>query len=381
MKLKVCLVSSMISKLRMACISDVHLGHHRTKTSFIVKNLRKAFFDTDVLANLDIFLIAGDFFDRLLSLPLEEVHEINDWIVGFLARCAKHNVMLRVLEGTPSHDWRQSRLFDELNRHLGTPVDLKYVDTLSIEYIEKLDATILYVPDEWSEEADNTWVQVTNLMRGMGLNQVDFACMHGVFQHQLPITSPVCHNEQRYLEIVREVIWIGHHHNHTRYEHIFAQGSFDRLCHGDESRKGYGLYTYDNGVRTLEFIENPGAKIYQTLNYVGLDIETVVKRLQAVENYPDDSHFRIVTSRADGVASAIGQIKDRYPQFNWTTQLEELTTSETTLQNDTKDDVPKPISINRENIERLVREKLITVAPDTSPEVERALFEILERVA
>jgi hypothetical protein len=367
----------MISKLKVICVSDVHLGHHRTKTEFIVNNLKKCFFDTGVMEDADLFLIAGDFFDRLLSLPVEEVRLINDWIVSFLARCKRHNVMVRVLEGTPSHDWKQSRLFDEMNRHLGDAADLKYVDTLSVEYIPRLDASILYVPDEWSEEADETWKQVSDMLRGMGLEKVDFACMHGVFQYQLPISSPICHNEERYLSIVREAIFIGHHHLHTRYDRIFAEGSFDRLSHGEEKPKGFGIYRRDGDSVSLEFVENPYAKIYKTLNLVGMGVEEAIKVIEPYRDYPAGSHFRLLTRRSDGVSSAMNKIRDLFPGFYWTPQLEDLETNETSLQSAEKEDIPKPIAITRDNIGRLIAGRL----PDLDPRVEKALHGILERVA
>lgn len=367
----------MIDKLRVLCCSDVHIGHHRTRTDFIIRNLEKAFIESDILESIDLFLIAGDFFDRLLSLPMEEVHLIGDWIVAFLEKCRRHNVMVRIEEGTPSHDWKQSRLFHEKNKHMGSPVDLKYVDCLSIEYIEKFDVTILYVPDEWNDEADETWKQVSDLMRQMGLEKVDFACMHGCFQYQLPIVSAAAHNEERYLSIVREVIFIGHHHHHTRYERIFAQGSFDRLSHGDEAPKGFGLYTVDGDKRSLEFVENPHAKIYKTINMVGLSIVEVVKALEPYRSYPQGSHFRIVTRRADGVSTTFNTIKDLFPGFYWTPHLEDLETNETSLQSAEKDDIPKPIAITKDNIDRLIAGRL----PDLHPAVEKALFNILKQIA
>jgi hypothetical protein len=366
----------MIKDMTMAVVSDVHVGHHRTKSDFIINNLTVAFFDSGLLSTIRFFVIAGDFFDRLLMLPVEDVRTIENWVVRFLSICEQNNVIVRVLEGTPSHDWKQSRMFEDKNRHMGNKVNLKYVETLSIEYIPELEASVLYVPDEWADEADDTWRQVTALMRGMGMESVDFAIMHGCFKYQLPIQSLASHDEERYLSIVNQGIWIGHHHLHTRYDRIFAQGSFDRLSHGEESPKGFGLYHIKDGKGTFEFVENPNAKIYKTINLVGMPLDEAVVALAPCNDYPIGTHFRIVTRRTDGVSSNMAVIKDRFPGYYWTPQLEDLETNETSLQSQEKDEVPKPISITRDNVGRLIFGRF----QNLEPAVMKAMQSILEQV-
>ena len=60
-----------------------------------------------------------------------------------------YNIILRILEGTPSHDWKQSKLFIHLNDLTKAGTDVKYIDSLSIEYIDKFGINVLY-PDEIS---------------------------------------------------------------------------------------------------------------------------------------------------------------------------------------------------------------------------------------
>src|SRR5690606_40929570 len=96
-------------------------------SGFIVENLRKAFPDTDETGELDLILFAGDVFDRLLSFPSTEASEAADWFMDFLAMCQRRDIVVRVLEGTPSHDWKQSSFFVGLNRNLLKPADFKYV--------------------------------------------------------------------------------------------------------------------------------------------------------------------------------------------------------------------------------------------------------------
>ena len=112
-------------QVQRAAHGKVGLGHTRTNTFHVVDNLRKALPDNEETAKLDLILLAGDIFDHLLTLPQEEVDEIQAWITELLAICAKYNILLRVLEGTPSHDWKQSRQFVNLN--LGAGVAKVYI--------------------------------------------------------------------------------------------------------------------------------------------------------------------------------------------------------------------------------------------------------------
>lgn len=179
-------------EINIASISDIHLGHPRTNTYLIVENLYKAFPDNEETAKLDLILLAGDVFDRLLTLPQEEVDAIQMWIAHLLYVCEKYNIILRVLEGTPSHDWKQSRQFANINAAMKKPANLKYVEVLSIETIEELGGlTVLYVPDEWNHDANVTRQQVIDLLKQHGLEKVDVACMHGAFDYQLPIDSKI----------------------------------------------------------------------------------------------------------------------------------------------------------------------------------------------
>src|ERR1700739_1745074 len=97
------------SKLNIASISDVHLGASRTPTTGILKNLRAAFPDNEETAQLDLICFVGDVFDTLLTLNYDDLVAIKLWINDFLRLCAKHDIVVYVLEGTPSHDWWQSQ--------------------------------------------------------------------------------------------------------------------------------------------------------------------------------------------------------------------------------------------------------------------------------
>ena len=231
-----------MNNLKWLTLSDVHLGHKRTSTEEILKNLYIFFkdFTGEVYSDLDFIFIAGDLFDGLLDYSGNdrEIHSIKLWLNSIMRFCHKYSIALRILEGTPSHDWKQSFMAVTIYEIIDLPFDFKYVNSLYIEQHSK--ATILYIPDEWTSSTDTTYKQVKELMNNIHIDSVDIAIMHGAFEYQLRQAPAKVqkHNEHLYESIVKYAINIGHIHTHSVHGKIIAQGSFDRLAHGEEEKKG-----------------------------------------------------------------------------------------------------------------------------------------------
>jgi hypothetical protein len=352
----------------MATVSDIHLGHPRTNTFHIVANLKAAFPDNAETGSLDIIFLAGDVFDRLLTLPQEEVEEIQSWVSYMLMICRKHDILLRILEGTPSHDWKQSRQFVNINNGFDTPAKLKFIETLSIETIHELGGfTVLYVPDEWNADAHTTWLQVNELLKLNGLDKVDVACMHGSFDYQLPIDSVKNHNSDWYQSIVKHFITIGHVHIRSQRGKILAQGSFDRLSHGEEAPKGHYRMKITPKGDHFTFIENTGAKLYKTVDCRGMSLPDVFRYLDNLEDLPLKSQFRLMISRDDTLFHDMKEIRKRYPQFKIDTHLTELKVPEEILVKELNEKIPQPITITPTNIAHLVEERALAL-PQASSE-------------
>lgn len=313
-------MNSPSSELRVAVVSDIHLGHRRNTAREICANLRAAFPDNAATAALDIIWLAGDVFDDLLNLSDEDVLEIDMWIASFLRTCKKHDIVVRVLEGTPSHDWKQSTRFTTINDIAEIGADLIHVKDLSIEYVQKHGISVLYVPDEWDASTEKTLSQVHDLLRAKGLDRVDYAIMHGQFEYQLPpFIKAQKHSSDEYLNIVRELIFIGHVHIHSRLDRIIAQGSFDRLSHGEEGPKGHVRATiWPNGDRDVQFVENEGAKRFLTVSCLGLSLEETLEMVdRRVVNLPDDSFVRIEANHDNPIFTNMEILIRRYPLFTW----------------------------------------------------------------
>lgn len=319
-------MSNMIKKpLQYLVISDVHLYHPKTTTYEIIDHLDNFFQyykpGTD-FTNIDILFIAGDLFDGLTDFSNRDSHLVNLWLSRLLTFCSTFNIKLRVLEGTPSHDWHQSKIIDIIIKVMSINIDYKYIDVLCIEHIEDLGLSILYLPDEWTTSAAITQDQVQKLLNEEGISQVDIAIMHGMFTYQL-VNVPNqkhCHSESYYLSIVKYVISIGHIHTHSVYERIIAQGSFDRLRHGEEEPKGAVLISlYPDGSYKYLFIQNKLAKIYKTIVFRSNDLQESSDRLvKILKKLPDESHIRIKASKDHPFFVGLDTLKSQYINFNFT---------------------------------------------------------------
>jgi hypothetical protein len=308
----------------VALISDVHLGHGRVHATKVIKTLN-TMFPEERLKTLDMVMITGDLFDKRLTYDSDDALLITRWIEIFLRQCAKHGVALRVLEGTPSHDNKQSRWLPLINDMSNINLDIKYYGTLAIDELYEGGPLALYVPDEVNHDASVTWMQVNELLRQRGVSQVQYAFMHGMFTYQEPIRTVVSHNVDNYHSIVTERIYIGHHHTHTTCGRIVVPGSPERLRHNEEEDKGHLQFTICKDWKTHNelFIVNEEATIFSTYDVKGMELKAAIKFLRTIDHYPQGSNIRLELSREDPVYAGLAEIKSLFPQFNIGTKVVE----------------------------------------------------------
>jgi hypothetical protein len=309
--------------LHLAFVSDIHLCHSRVSSKNILKSLKAAFPDNRETGALDAIFIGGDLFDQVAHLSDADVQAIELWMADLLSVCKRWNIILRVLEGTPSHDRGQSVLFETINTITGIQADCKYVDTLSIERMESLGLDVLYVPDEWRMDPEDTWQDVQAVLLQHGLDSVDYAIMHGMFEFQLPTNVVLpCHDSERYQSIVKRYISMGHHHAARFHGRIFAQGSLDRLAHGEEGAKGHVRVTdygcKDHAGDEIVFVENPHATRFVTYEGEALSDERVEETLKEAGSLPPGSHVRFTVPRNDACLPLLQAFKHNAPLIHCT---------------------------------------------------------------
>lgn len=366
---------------KLAVVSDIHLGNKRNTADFIIKNLRQAFPNNSETADLDMIVLAGDVFDDLLHLSDPFIHDIDCWITDFLRLCVLFDITVRVIKGTPSHDWNMSARFHTLNHISEIGCDLKYVDELSIEHIDRFNIDVLYVPDEWDESCEKTLSQVHQLMTLKGIKQVDYAFMHGQFEFQLPefVKAPR-HDSASYLSIVRKLIFIGHVHIFSRHDRIIAQGSFDRLSHNEQSAKGHvRAVVYDEDYE-LTFVENKNARRFDTIECSDLDLAQTLKTIESVvKDIPDESFVRISCTRDNPILTNMDQLAKDWPTITWSKVVRETEDDiKNSKNNSLSDNEFIPITITRDNIHKLITERLVNknITPKVFSRCEQFILEM-----
>jgi hypothetical protein len=352
---------SYTSDISYLVISDIHLGK-KDRTEDIIHSL-DIFFSNYTLESrftkLDIIFLAGDVFDDMVETMNSDMYHILSWVGRLMRFCQRYDIRLRVLEGTPSHDYKQSKLFEPLalaTNSSDKALNFKYIEALSIERFDDLDGlTCLYVPDEWTSEPSDTYDQSIQLLKEQGLRSVDIGIMHGMFTYQKP-TAAVnipCHIEDQYLSIVERWINIGHVHSYSSFNRILAQGSFDRLAHGEEHPKGAILCRLSPKGDQFTFLENKEAKIYKTIELKNKDLD---KSLLQIENIlakiPQDSYIRIKAKKDHPVYIAFEEVKTKFPMYKLVKLSLESEEEQQKIQQEQLDQTGDytPITINRDNV-------------------------------
>lgn len=293
--------------------SDVHLGHRRVPTKHIATSVRRQILSKEN-NDLDLFFIAGDLFDRLIESNSNELLVCIELFNDILNYCNFHDIKLRILEGTPSHDNSQNRILVKLNdvRDEKDKVDLKYFESLDIEYLQEYGKHILYIPDEWTHDHDLLERQIEEKLREYSVPKVNIAILHSQFKYQvagIPYTG-FCLKEEYFLRKVSEHIHIGHYHNHSTFDRITAQGSLDRLRHNEEEDKGHVVVR--EGI--LTFIPNPNAYTFKTIN---VNTRTTLDRLDTlISKLPKGSYVRINMTRTHPFNLNFNEIKIRYMDYH-----------------------------------------------------------------
>lgn len=351
--------------LNILSISDIHLGHSRVPTEHILTSLEELLSDNERLQNLDLLILAGDVFDSLQGLPEAHIGAIQHFIIRLLRRCYQFNIVLRVLEGTPSHDRGQSQQFVILKEALEIDVDVRYVDAIEIEHHDRLGIDMLYIPDEYHATTEETLQEVQTLLANKGLEQVDLAIMHGMFPHQLPegLKLPA-HDPEAYLKIVRHYIFIGHVHAASQYDRILSQGSWDRLCHGEEEDKGCWLVEIRPEGDSITFIKNPHATIFKTISLMDISEDQVQYALnEVIAECCAGSHLRVQINRDHTGLPVLQSVMDRNPSINWTITSPKRAV-DSLAQESLKASIYVPSAINATSIRALMQDRLEQQALD-----------------
>jgi len=270
------------------CLSDIHLGHPKNPTDSIVRNLKM---EIEQHKDVDIIIIAGDLYHKILSFASNDTVSSVGFMMWLADFCISNSIILRILEGTPSHDYKQAIVFEEIFKDKYKELNYRYVYDIEVEILEEFNLSILYVPDEIRPTIEETMRDIHKVLPKDG---VDIAVMHGHFEYQLPIklSSSFTVND---FDFVKHFIFIGHIHTHNPRGKIVPPGSFDRLSNGEEEKKGYIRFKINPNIGgSYIFIENKLSQLFDSISISTNDIKEASKiLLNKIAGYPS-KYLRII---------------------------------------------------------------------------------------
>ncbi|EJY3320387.1 hypothetical protein OGA59_004512 [Salmonella enterica] len=249
-------------------------------------------------------------------------------------------------------------MFTELNTRLEIGCELKYFQDLAIEFIDDLNLTVLYLPDEWHHDSDETLRQAQELIKANGLQKVDIAVVHGGFKYQFPLELPSLHDEVAWSELVNYAILSGHIHAHSRCLKVICGGSFNRNNHDEDGPKGHIRLEIAKGrVRKVDFVDNPYAKIYKTINIFDLDIQDVLEQIAQLGSLPDGSAIRLEYRDPDPIKAIRETVEAVYPRYIFS-GVKRVEKKEKELRKLFSGTIFQPVEITRNSVVKLVVERL-----------------------
>jgi len=187
-----------------------------------------------------------------------------------------------------------------------------------------------------------------------------------------------CHKEERYLSITERYIFIGHVHNPSRYKRILAQGSFDRLCFGEEEDKGHYRVECDIENPELDkvtFVVNEGACRFDTIDITKFTLEEAEKHIvECVKKLPDGSWVRLTFVKMASFLALYDSLRDRFPNIHWKTNPVKVDGDE--LNQKRINVLTEAVPINERNIASLISKRL-----DDSEYDEEIKLPVLDELA
>lgn len=248
-------------------IADIHFGAIRPEQLYT--ELKESFLDFIKDKYLDMIVIAGDFFNSIISLNSQSALKAFKFMRELVEICEKNEIKyVRIIEGTLSHDNLQILNFQ--NYESNKKVDFKVITTVREESLSN-GLNILYLPEEYMEDPISYYKDYICKPS----KYYDFIFGHGMFKEtsfvkddsESMISKAPIWDSKFLSSICRGPIFFGHiHTSQIIRKHIYYTGSFSRWVYGQEEDKGFYIFTYhmETGKYLTEFIVNKLARRFDT---------------------------------------------------------------------------------------------------------------------
>lgn len=306
-------------------ISDTHLGHPSISPEMMCNRYRRLIFP--LLPKINLLIWNGDMFDSAISLAENYTNDILAFIAELIDKCIEYNVTILLVRGTFSHDRDQVKIFYTLAQNKKMGDKCLYFDTIAVT--EVLGRKFVILPDDLPFKNSNEILDVVHeLLKGKNWDRVDYALLHGYFEHVVPLgvhQPKICFSYNQF-SFVDRLIDVGHVHTTSIYTPkgkvvpILYNGSPERLRHGEEEAKGCYLITDKrNSPLKIQFLENKETtKFKEYVNNISSD-KAISFWTKKFDKYMSEPVAYLKFTHPDiGIRLAVEQLSKKYPNIVFT---------------------------------------------------------------
>ena len=281
-------------------IGDVHWGAHNP--TLLYNEMNNIFLKEvkEAASTIDLITIDGDYFDKQLAGADQSYLVAFRFFYNLYSVCVEHNIQLRMLRGTITHDFNQQEIFRSFEGDI-----FKLYDSFVIEEI--CGKRCLFLPEEYPKNMEEYYQPVFDPEE-----KFDVAFLHGTVDFQA-WQSQIIESEKHYKSapvwsserlgsVVNGPILCGHIHTHCSFkDKFFYHGSFSRSHYGEETEKGFQMAAiYEDGHEVV-FIENILAPVKKTIKLKDIfdefgassNFETVIQKVNEEKALLTGDHDRL----------------------------------------------------------------------------------------
>lgn len=305
-------------------ISDLHFGAPRLDPLRQADNLREYLFPEIVKSQM--LTITGDVYHKPLMVNSLAADTTTAFILDMLTVADQHNVTVRAVRGTYSHDLDQMRHIATLHKHNKFKNDFKYYDTVTCEYIERFDMKCIFLPDDLPYDTSDTCIEeIKKMMDGRGWLNVDYVFGHGMFDHAMPDNikkSERNYRIEQFTPFVKKRVVFGHVHDFSARSIQVYGGSPERWSFGEEGPKGFIVIEDTGDASKVRFVENKGTIPFLTVDMTKLKslnsedaVAEVIKKTEELFGPKPDGYLRIIHPDAVFRQVFATVLRGRYPNL------------------------------------------------------------------
>lgn len=260
-------------------ISDVHLLNPEVPSEHIIESIEE-FITPDMWARATGLFFPGDLIDRLISAEafIDKYDCVLDGFENLLRNSKRFNVPIRIVKGTPFHDWNLVKWLLKVNKLTGINADIRYFDDVHLEYDDVLKLWMAYIPDAIRSTPEQVYDELVEKMKTLGCSKIHYILAHGYFDFQNTHDSPA-YDTAKFSDLVEYAIFCGHDHGNKSFMKVHVPGSFERLRYGEEHPKGGLISQVIGNTHRVIFKENKRAANIRTVDFTGMDDETLMTRV------------------------------------------------------------------------------------------------------